>query len=78
MNWRKMCTFAQYFYALSFYGSKIILDCPNHFGRVPIVLDESNSFWSGPSHFGQVQIIKISPEKSNLNLTTKLFLVLDQ
>ena len=56
-------------YALSFYGTKIILDRPNNFGRVPIVLDGSNSFWSGPNHFGQVQIIKISPEKSNLNLT---------
>jgi hypothetical protein len=41
---------------LSFYGSKMILDV-------------SNVFWSGPNHFGQVQIIKISPEKSNLNLT---------
>ena len=27
--------------ALSFYGSKTILDRPNHFGRVPIVLDRS-------------------------------------
>ena len=25
---------------------------PNDFGRVPIVLDGSNSFWSGPNHFG--------------------------
>ena len=45
------------------------LDRPNHFGRVAIILDGSNSFWSGPNHFGQVQIIKIIPEKSNLNLT---------
>jgi hypothetical protein len=30
---------------------------PNHFGRVPIVLDGPNLFWSGPNHFGQVQII---------------------
>ena len=35
-----------------------LLDRPNHFGRVPIVLDKSNSFWTGPIHFGQVQIIK--------------------
>ena len=55
--------------ALPFYGSKIILDCPNNLGLVPIVLDWSNSFWLGPSHFGQVQIIEISPEKSNLKLT---------
>ena len=56
-------------YALSFYGSKMILDRPNHFGRVPIVLVGTNSFWSGPNHYGQVKIIKISNEKSNLNLT---------
>ena len=59
--------------ALSFYGSKIILDCPNHFGRVSIVLDGSNSFWSCPNHFGNFQIIKISPEKSNLNLTKMIW-----
>ena len=59
--------------ALSFYGSKIILDRPNHFGRVPIVLDGSNSLWSGPNHFRQVQIIKNSPEKSNLYLTKMIW-----
>ena len=59
--------------ALSFYGSKIILDQPNHFGRVPIVLNGSNSFWSGQNHFGQVQIIKISREKSNLTVTKMLW-----
>ena len=37
--------------ALSLHGFKMILDCPNHFGRVPIVLDRSDSFWSGPNHF---------------------------
>ena len=42
---------------------------PNNFGQVPIVFDESNSFWSGQNHFGHVQIIKISPKKSDLNLT---------
>ena len=30
--------------ALAFYESKTILDCLNHFGRVPIILDWSNSF----------------------------------
>ena len=60
-------------YALSFYGTKIILDRPNNFGRVPIVLDGSNSFWSGPNHFGQVQIIKISPENSNVKLTKMIW-----
>ena len=60
-------------YALSFYGSKIILDLPNDFGRVPIIFDGSNSFGSGPNHFGQVQIIKISSEKSDLNLTKMIW-----
>ena len=55
--------------ALSLYGSKMILERPNHFGQVPIVLDGPNLYWSDTNHFGQVQIIKISPEKSNLNLT---------
>ena len=52
-------------YALSFYGSKTILDRPNQFGWVPIVLGGPNLFWSGSNHFGQIQIIEISPEKSN-------------
>ena len=43
------------------------------FGRVPIVWLRSNSFWSGPNHYGQVQIIRISLEKSNLNLTKILW-----
>ena len=58
---------------LSFYGYKMILDRPNNFGRVPIVLDGSNSFWLSPIYFGQVQIIKNSPEKSNLNLTKMIW-----
>ena len=33
----------------------------------------SNSFWFGPNHFGQVQTIKISPEKSNMNLTKMIW-----
>jgi hypothetical protein len=44
---------------LSFYWTKMILDRPNNFGRVPIVLQKSNSFWSGPNNFGQVQIIQL-------------------
>ena len=44
-----------YIYAL--YKSKIILDCPNNFCRVPIVLDRSNLFWTDPNHFSQVKII---------------------
>ena len=56
-------------YALSFHGSKMIQDCPNYFGWVPTVFDWPNLFWSGSNHFGQVWIIKIGPEKSDLNLT---------
>ena len=41
----------------------MILDRPNHLGRVPIILDGSNLF------FFRIQIIKIIPEKSHLNLT---------
>ena len=44
---------------------------PNSF--VPIVLDRSNSFWLGPNHFRQAQIIEISSEKSNLNLTKMIW-----
>ena len=29
----------------------------------------SSPFWLGPNNFEQVQIMKICPEKSNLNLT---------
>ena len=41
---------------MSFSRSKMILDFPNCFGRVQIVLVGSKSFWLGPNHFGQVQI----------------------
>ena len=46
---------------------------PKRFWSVQFVLDRSNLFWSGPNHFGQVQIIKISPEKYNLNLTKMIW-----
>ena len=60
--------------ALSLYGSKMIYDRPNHFGRLPLVLDVSNLFWLGPNNFGQVQIRKINPGKSNLNLTKMIWM----
>ena len=49
--------------ALSFYGSKIILDRPNHFGWVPIILDRSklqklfhkSLIWTWPKLFGPNQ-----------------------
>ena len=55
-------------YALSFYGSKMILNRPNNFGQVPIVLEGSNLFLLGPNNFRQVSIlhIKISSEKSKI------------
>ena len=51
----------------------MILDRQNNFGQVSIVLDVSISFWLGPNHFGQVQIIEFSPEKSNINLTKMIW-----
>ena len=48
--------FRHLLYVLSLYGSKMIFDCPNNFGRVPIVLNWSILFWLGPNHFGLVQI----------------------
>ena len=41
---------------------------PNHFGRVPLLLDVSICF-------GSVQIMKISPKKSVLNLTIMIWTV---
>ena len=49
----------------------MILDRPNHFCKVPIIFYGYN--WLGRNRFGQVQIIKSSPEKSNLNLTKMIW-----
>ena len=57
-------------YALSFYRSKIILDRPNCFGWVKIVLVRSKLFWLGPHHFGQVQIRPFWTNFYNLDLST--------
>ena len=75
LDWGKIYLLSNFLSSntLSFYGSKIILDRPNNFGWVPIFLDESNLFWFGPNHFGQVQIIEITPEKYNLNLTKMIW-----
>ena len=59
-------------YALSFHGSKTILDRPNNFDRVLIVLDRSNSFWLGPNHFGLVQFINLV-QKSVIGTRPKWF-----
>ena len=53
---------------MSFYGSKIIW-------TFQIILVEYQLFWTGPIHYGQVKIIEISPEKSNLNLTKSIWTV---
>ena len=50
--------------ALSFYEYEKFLDRPNHFGRVPIILDGSNSFWLGPNNFGS--------DPNNLHLTKRI------
>ena len=63
----------KYTNALSFYSSKMTLDCPNHFGRVPIVLVGSKSFWSGPKHFGQGQIRLFWANFYNLDLTKMIW-----
>ena len=40
---------------------------------VQIILVEYQPFWIGSIRFGRVQIIKISPEKSSLNLTKMIW-----
>ena len=53
---------------------KLFLTRPNNFGLVPIAFAGSNSFWSGPNHFEHVQIIKFSPDNSNLNLAKMIWI----
>ena len=55
--------------ALSFYRSKMILDSPNCFGRVQVVLVGSKSFWLDTNHFGQVQIRLLWTKFCNLDLS---------
>ena len=42
---------------------------PKWFGTIQMILFEYRSFWTGRILFRQVQIVKISPEKSNLKLS---------
>ena len=51
------------------------MPCNHLFEYIPIILDESNSFWSAPNHTGRVQIIKrlsrkiwFEPELDNWHL----------
>ena len=39
---------------------------PEEFWTVQIILVEYELFWTGAIRFGRVQIIKTSPEKSNM------------
>ena len=66
-------------------GSKIIFGRPNQICRVPIVLDGPDgliSFWLGPNHFGQVQILKKLVQKNltptKMIWTRRKLLVLNQ
>ena len=47
----------------------MILDHPNCFGRLQIVLIGSKLFWSGQTHFGQVQIRLLWTSFYNLDPT---------
>jgi len=67
---------------LSFYRSKMILDHPNCFGWLQIVLVGSKPFWSDPNHFGQVQIrllwtnlCNLDPTKTNWTCPKRLVLI---
>ena len=55
---------------------EILMPCPcmgpNRFWTLQIILVDYELFWTGPICFGRVQIIKISPEKSNLTLKKML------
>jgi hypothetical protein len=46
---------------------------PKLFWTVQIILVEYQSFWTCPIRFKQVQIKKICPEKSDLNLTKMIW-----
>ena len=59
--------------ALPFYRSKMILDRSNCFGWVQIILFDPNHFWSGPTHFGQVQIRSIVTDFKNLDLSKMIW-----
>ena len=60
-------------YALSSYRSKMILERPNCFGRIQIILVGSKSFWLGPNHFGQVQIRFLLTNFYNLDLSKMIW-----
>ena len=61
--------FCLFTFALSFYRSKIILDRPNCFGHLQIILVRSKLFSLGPNHFGQVQIRLFWTSFYNLDLS---------
>ena len=51
----------------------MVLDRRNTLGRVPIVMNGSNSFWLDPKSFWIGPNDKNNPEKSNLNLTKRIW-----
>ena len=51
----------------------MILDCPNCFGQVQLILIGSKLFWSGPNHFGHVQIRFFWTNFYNLNLSKTIW-----
>ena len=45
---------------------------PNHFGRVPFVLDVSNLFWSGPNYKNLSKKVYFEPYQNNLDPTKSI------
>ena len=54
-------------------GFTIILDRPNCFGKVQIVLVRCKLFWSDPNHFDQVQIRLFWDNFYNLDLSKMIW-----
>ena len=52
----------------------MILERPNHFGQLTIILVGYKLFWLGPNHFGQVQIRLFWTNFYNLNLSKMIWI----
>ena len=46
---------------------------PNHFGRVPFVLDVSNLFWSGPNYKNRSKKDYFEPDQNDLDPTKSIW-----
>ena len=53
----------------------MILDCPNHFGRVQIVLDRPNSFWTAFIKHNYNVVDVASSEIVLLHCTVNMYLI---